>query len=174
MKLLKFNEYYGDEHDVSALACFTDEEFDTWCHTSMGKLNPNYEFEIMKHNERVEKYDSFIKNLQEKGLHTKPFSSYTPEEKKWYDINKIEYISRWDKPKKASSYLHAYLGNNGEGFSESYDEFLTGQDFIDAGIVTVFDVSEEFYNTFHETNLADISMCNIFTCDFNEDIDYED
>lgn len=29
--LLTFNQDWGDEHDVPALACFTQKQFDEWC-----------------------------------------------------------------------------------------------------------------------------------------------
>lgn len=37
--LLKFNEDYADEHDVPALACFTEDEFEEW------KLKSSYDDE---------------------------------------------------------------------------------------------------------------------------------
>lgn len=95
--LLTFNEDYADEHDVPALACFTQEQYDKW-----------------------------LKNKQE--------------------------VSAW-------------LGNSGDGFLE--DKFTKYENGEPTGEeceewVSVFEVDESFYNTFHKANLDSLSLCSIF------------
>lgn len=82
--LLVFDEDYADEHDVPALACMTEEEYDKWLETPSGKLNPNYGEELAKY-------------LQDQAL------PYTERK-----------INSWDRPKKVRSRMHAYLGNGGD------------------------------------------------------------
>lgn len=160
-KLLKFNEDYADEHNVPALACFTEEQFEDWCNQSIGKINVNYEEELIAYNKIKQEYSDFAKAVNEKGLWNKPQNTYTAEEKEWLQLNRKSYPTQ-QPPKKGRSYLRAWLGNNGECFEEDYDEYNFGRDLITAEIVKVFDVSEEFYNTFHHANLSGISLCNVF------------
>jgi len=92
----------------------------------------------------------------------------TEEEKQWIRENMVDYVSDYDKPKKGKSYLIGYLGNYGDEFREDYDNYLTGQDFIDANIVLVYDVSEDFYETFKRVGLENLSLCNVFNCNIHE------
>lgn len=168
MKLLTFKDY-GDEHDVSALACFTEEEFVKWCDSAIGKPNLNYEQELADYRSNQEKWQVFVKEMQERGLYAKDARNFTAEETRWYNANKVEYVSSRDCPEKGKSFLHAYLGNNSEGFSEGYNDYLTGQDLIDAGIVKVTPVTKAFYDTFHRADLSSLSLCNVFEIESEEE-----
>ena len=44
--LLTFNQDWADEHNVPALACFTEEQYQQWLERPSGKLNKNYEQEL--------------------------------------------------------------------------------------------------------------------------------
>ncbi len=159
-KLLIFNQDWADEHNVPALACFTEIEFEDWKISRLGKENLNYETELLDHQKKVAAWNNFVKEIDKKGF-TKGVPN-TQEEKRWWKENRVEYVSEYDKPKKGTSYLTAYLGNNGDGFSEDYDNYLTGQDFLETNIVSVHDVSEDFYETFKKVGLNHLSLCNIF------------
>lgn len=47
--LLTFNEDWADEHDVPALACFNENEYEEWLNRPSGKLNPKYEKQLEKY-----------------------------------------------------------------------------------------------------------------------------
>lgn len=172
MKLLTFDQSWADEHDVPALACFTDEEYTNWCESSMGKPNLNYDQELIDYDNKANRYKLYHDGMVERGLWHKTPHSLTPEEKQWHEENKENYPS--DNPQKADSYIRAYLGNNGEGFGEYYSDYLTGQDLIDNNIVKVFDVSEDFHTTFHRANLSDLSLSNVFTISDGDRQEYEE
>lgn len=161
-KLLIFNQDWADEHNVPALACMTEEEYNIWLTTPSGELNPNYEKQNEEYQRKLNDYKNFIKELQVRNLYTKKTSDFTEEEKKWYEENKKPYIYDWDSPKRVSSNMNARLGNGGEGFEENYGHLYLMKEFVEAGIVKVFDVSEDFYNTFHKAKLSDLSLCNVF------------
>lgn len=127
-KLLTFCEDWADEHNVPALACMTEEEYNTWLQTASGELNPNFDEEL----------------------------------KEWYEENKKRYVSQYSLPKRVTSNLNAWLGNSGDCFEEQYEHLYLMKEFVEAGIVKVFDVSEEFYNMFHKAQLSGLSMCNVF------------
>ena len=57
--LLTFNEDWADEHNVPALACFTEEQYNKWLERPSGKLNKNYDQEMEDFNLQKEKYDTF-------------------------------------------------------------------------------------------------------------------
>ena len=173
MKLLLFNQDHGDEHNVPALECFTDFEFREWCEKKMAHVNPNYDQEMEVYNARQEAIVAFQKGLYERKMLYIPLSSFTPEQKLWYDENFVKQ-AYYEKPSKGVSYLTAYLGNSSDGFSEGYNDMLTGQDFIDRGLVTVHEVSNDFVRDFRRVDLGSLSLCNIFEeLDIDED-DYED
>jgi hypothetical protein len=92
--LLTFDENWADEHDVPALACFTEAEYEEW------------------------------------------------------QFRAIE--------------IHARLGNSGEYFEEEFEHCIIGRDYEKEGYVSVFEVDENFFNTFHKANLSGLSLCNIF------------
>ena len=68
--------------------------------------------------------------------------------------------------------VNANLGNSGEGFENQFplnpsdgdgEPCQVGQDFVDAGFVTVVEVDEPFAQTFEAASLASLSLCPIFT-----------
>jgi hypothetical protein len=111
--LLTFNEDWADEHDVPALACFTEDQYNNWLQKSQ-----------------------------------------------WETDTEIE--DGEEMPDDRYSKIYASLGNSGDGFSENFKECNTMQDFIDCGYVGVFEVNEEFYNTFNAAQISTLSLCNIF------------
>jgi hypothetical protein len=163
MKLLTFNENYGDEHNVPALACFTEQEYETWLETEMINPNPKYEIQNAEYLLKMEKYNKFKDGLTERGLWNKRKDAYTDEERQWVEDNNCEYV--YERPKRGESLLYAYLGNSGECFGESYTHCRYGKDFITNGYVKVFDVNQDFYQYFKLANLDSLSLCNIFDKD---------
>ena len=111
-----------------------------------------------------EKYDNFIEGMKERGLYNKPMSDFTKEEFSWYRENKAPYV--YNAPSNGTSKLYAYLGNYTDGFSEQYERYETCQDLVDEEIVTVQEVSEQFYKTFIQLELG-IAMCNVFELIWN-------
>jgi hypothetical protein len=65
-------------------------------------------------------------------------------------------------PNKVKSNLCAYLGNSGECFDEQFSNYYLNKEFVEAGIVKVYEVSEDFADTFKVANLDRLSLCNIF------------
>lgn len=161
-KLLTFNEDWADEHNVPALACMTEEEYNTWLKTPSGELNPDYEKENEEYQRKLNDYNNFIKELQVKNLYTKKPADFTEQEKEWYEENQKPYCSPYHLPKRISSNLLAWLGNSGEGFEERYEHLHLMQEFVWEDIVKVYDVSEDFYNTFHKAKLSNLNLCNVF------------
>jgi len=157
--LLTFNEDYADEHNVPALACMTEQQYNEWLETPSGKINENYEEELKHFNESVKKYNEYQallrKNVREKSEKAR---------KELEELGEVKYInSIHDKPKKIESKLHARLGNSGEGFEESYEHLYLMKEFVDSGIVKVTTVGKAFYMVFHEAKLDRLSLCNVFT-----------
>jgi hypothetical protein len=158
--LLIFNEDYADEHNVPAIACMTEEKYQKWLKTPSGELNEDYESEMKIYNERLEKYNNLIKQYQDKGIYHKPWSKHTEEELEWSKQNPLEHP--YDQPKKVTSDLNARLGNSGDYFEEDYEHLYLMEEFVDANLVKVTEVNEDFYNTFNKVNLSQINLCNIF------------
>jgi hypothetical protein len=158
--LLIFNEDYADEHNVPAIACMTEEKYQKWLKTPSGELNENYESEMKIYNEELEKYNNLIKQYQDKGIYNKSWSKFTEEELEWGHENPLEFS--YDEPKKVTSNLNARLGNNGDFFEEDYEHLYLMEEFVDANLVKVTEVNEDFYNTFNKVNLSQINLCNIF------------
>lgn len=161
---LKFCQDHGDEFNVHALTCFTEEEYQEWLTTSILDLDPDYESKYQSFLGAKEKYDNFIEGMKERGLYNKPMSDFTKEEFSWYRENKAPYV--YNAPSNGTSKLYAYLGNYTDGFSEQYERYETCQDLVDEEIVTVQEVSEQFYKTFIQLELG-IAMCNVFELIWN-------
>lgn len=166
-KLLVFNRDHADEHNVPALACMTNDQYVDWLDTPAAIRNEDYDGTIEKFTADFEAYQSAKKQWQEKGLYTKQRSQFTDEETQWANENPIKYINEYHKPVEYYSKIIAYLGNGSDGFSEQFDNMPSTIDFVNAGIVKVFDVSEEFYNMFHTADLSRLSLCNIFKLDLD-------
>jgi len=166
--LCTFNPDYADEHNVPALACFTEEEYNVWLESPASKINKNYDEELKAFNNSVEKYDTFQKGLKARDLYTKPPANFTPEEKAWCDANYAPYMSSYGGPKKGDSYLRAWLGNSSDCFGESYDNYLFMKDFVADNTVQVTEVNESFYNFFHAVDMSGLSLCNIFECEVED------
>lgn len=171
--LLTFNQDWADEHNVPALACFTEEQYQQWLERPSGKLNENYEQELEEYNSQKEKYNTFVKGMQEMNIYTKSPLAFTPEEKEWYDTNKVEYRSVHNSPQKVSSYISAYLGNGGDCFEENFSDLYLMKEFVADGTVKVLEVDKSFFDYFHKAELNDLSLSNIFSEDiadcYNED-----
>jgi len=163
--LLTFNEDWADEHYVPALTCFTENEYQRWLRQATGKPNKNYADEKAKFTLRLaasKKYDDLARKS-----YLKP-GSVSKEE---LLATHVPYVnSVHDVPKKFFSGIHASLGNNGEGFGESFVDYTTGQALVDAAIVSVYEVPKEFFNVFKEVNLSSLSLCNVFDEDLAENV----
>ena len=166
--LLTFNEDWADEHNVPALACFTEEQYQKWLERPSGKLNKNYEQEVVNFNLQQEKYKDFVKGMQELGIHNKHPTYFSPAEKEWYDNNRVEYISAYRFPIRVHSYISANLGNNGDNFGDAFKDLYLMEEFVAKGIVKVIEVDKSFFDYFHKTNLDDLSLSNIFSEDIME------
>ena len=147
---LKFCQDHGDEFNVHALTCFTEEEYQEWLTTSILDLDPDYESKYQSFLGAKEKYDNFIEGMKERGLYNKPMSDFTKEEFSWYRENKAPYV--YNAPSNGTSKL--------------YERYETCQDLVDEEIVTVQEVSEQFYKTFIQLELG-IAMCNVFELIWN-------
>lgn len=160
--LLTFNENWADEHNVPALACMTEEEYKKWLEIEISEKNEDYEEEMEKFKKDYEKYRNYEKGMQKKGLYKKPHSEWSNTEREWEQKNTCPYVSRYDAPEQFYSNLCAYLGNSGERFAESFNKYRCGKDFVEAGIVKVTEVDDNFKIIFDKANLANLSLCNIF------------
>lgn len=164
--LLTFDDDWADEHDVPALACMTEEQYSKWLVTKNGDLNTDYEQQKVEWDDLQRRQQEFWKELYARGLYSKQFKNYTPEETLWYNTNKVDYVSHRDAPKKVTNCkMRAYLGNGGDCFDEGYDHMYLMSEFIVNGNVKVMEVDESFYNTFHKANLSSLSLCNVFEID---------
>jgi hypothetical protein len=170
--LLTFNEDYGDEHDVPALECFTEEEYLKWLETPSGKLIPNFEQDSKVYQEKVATHSLFVEELKKRGLYTKFQKDFTKEELVWFRENKVDYVSSHNVPTRVSSFLQASLGNSGDGFNEKFSDIYLCKEFIEAKYVKVLEVDETFYTFFKKANLSRLSLCNIF--DTEEFYDYDE
>lgn len=162
--LLTFSEDYSDEHNVPALDCFTEKDYEAWLVKKLARVNVNYEQELKEFNEKIEalkKWDDAHSEATTKG-------------KKYY-LPRPPYVNKYhDKPIKSSSFIHAWLGNSGEGFGYSFNDCLTGKDFVDKKYVNVLEVDESFHKFFHKASLSELSLCNIFSADIIEYCDEDD
>lgn len=161
--LLTFNDDYADEHNIPALECMTEEQYNTWLDSSNGPICPNYEEKKRKYDAYQASYRLFWDELTARGLANKRTDNFTKEETLWYNLNKVEYNYSGNSPTKLKrSLLHASLGNGGDGFEESYGDLPLMKDFVENKIVDVTEVDQNFYDTFHKASLSNLSLCNIF------------
>ncbi len=161
-KLLTFNEDYADEHNVPALACMTNEEYETWLESPSGELNENYEQELAEYNEKLAIYTQGVQLWTEKGMYNKNYTEYTPEEKEWGLKNPIQYVRHRSMPSKCESNISAWLGNGGDCFEESFRHLYLMKEFVETGVVKVFDVNQDFCDVFNKADLGNLSLCNVF------------
>jgi hypothetical protein len=165
--LLTFNEDYADEHDVPALSCMTEEEYNKWLETPSGELNSNYELEIKKFNidkKIKENFNIKCKEILGERWGSIPFTEWPENLLKEY--NELPKVNEWRSPKKLkSSKIYASLGNSGDEFNESYMNYYLMKEFLEDKTVKVIEVNEDFYNTFHKAKLSSLSLCNIFKID---------
>ncbi len=160
--LLTFEQDWADEHDVPALECMTEEGYEKWLNSASGKINPKYAEQKEAWDAHDAKQKAFWQGMSDRNLSNKQFTSYTKEEKEWYDKNKIDYMSSRNYPRRVKSYIHAFLGNGGEGFGENFEDLVLMRDFVDQGYVQVYEVDKSFYDMFHKAGLNGLSLCNVF------------
>lgn len=162
--LLTFNEYYADEHNVPALACFNQEEYDKWLKRPSGTLNKGYDIQIAVWNKQMVKYEEWGKWLRGNSLARIPYASWTREQTLYRTKHEVSYSVLNNKPRKLKqSGINASLGNGGDNFEDAYMDLYLMEEFITAGHVEVKKVDESFYIIFNEAKLADLSLCNIFS-----------
>lgn len=156
--LLTFNEDWADEHDVPALACMTTSEYKEWLETPSGDIDSEYDKKLADFREKCDKW-----NIYQEAA-SKAARDKTLESRKAADELICPYVNSYhDEPSRINSHLYASLGNNGEGFGESYQHLYLMKEFVEEKYVKITKVNEEFYRTFHKANLASLSLCNIFT-----------
>lgn len=163
--LLTFCEDYSDEHNVPALACMTEEEYQKWLETASGKLNPDWEELNREYTAKYEAYKNRIKEWTERGLYSKNPKDYTQEEREWTKDNPIGYVSYSDKPQRVESNIRVSLGNGGDYFEEDYSHLYLMKEYVEANKVKVVEVDESFYNIFHKAKLDNLGLCNVFEID---------
>lgn len=76
-------------------------------------------------------------------------------------IDAIAY-NRWLKAKVDIENIKAYIGNNADGFEEEFVGYSTMKDLVNDGTVTSYEVSKEFHDIFHATDLKRLNNCNLF------------
>lgn len=163
--LLTYNQDFGDEFNVTSLECFNEEEFENWKNTKISDPVQNYEQDYKAWREKYDKYEEYQNKVLGLGLWSTPYKDW-PAEHAYLRDHQPEYIGSYDVPKKFESKITAYLGNYGEGFSDAFSEYEYAKDLIEGREVDVQEVSEQFYNDFKRTKLADLSITNIFSLDF--------
>jgi hypothetical protein len=173
-KLLTFNDDYADEHNVPALAVMTEQEYQKWLKTPSGKKVAGYDEKKALYDANEKLSSDFWKALKDAGITN---TSLIPKDRP--DLINLEEAYRKSykymrHPNKVKSFLRANLGNGGECFDEGYSNYYLFEEFVAAGIVEVFDVTEEFAKTFKKTNLEDLSLCNVFDLEDLSDYDDED
>ncbi len=159
--LLTFNDDYGDEHNVPALACFNEDEYKKWAESESGELNLKYDEEMKVYEANVARQQKFRDECLARGIWNMPVGGYTSEEKKWIAENtySVPYNSY---PKKVKSEMYAFLGNGGDYFDENYQNLHLMEEFVTAKLVEVTEVDESFYNYFKKARLDNLSLCNVF------------
>jgi len=161
--LLTFNEDYGDEHDVPALSCMTENEYNKWLETPSGELNLNFEKEKENYENNEKLSNTFWGTLKKENIQN---TTLIPKDRQ--DLIDLEknYRSNYKYikyPKKVNSNLNAWLGNSGDGFEENYENLYLMKEYVEKNYVKVFEVNEDFYNIFHLAKLSSLSLCNVFT-----------
>ena len=163
--LLTFCEDWADEHNVPALDCKTEEQYQAWLKRPSGKLNPKYEEQMARYQANEDLNTNFWKTLKEAGIENtmkipKNNLQLVNLEKRYRSEHKYMRM-----PPKVLSCLSANLGNSGDGFGEGYSNHYLMEEFVADGSVAVTPVDEEFYNVFHKAKLDNLSLCNIFDDD---------
>ena len=168
--LLTFNDDYADEHNVPALACMTEVEFEEWKVAPSGELNPDYESDLKRYEEHENLDKGFWKLLEDKGYIIGGMANIRAIPKDDIETLKIlkefrvrtSYENSPKTPIKVQSSLYASLGNSGENFEEDYTHLYLMEEFI-GNSVSVIEVSKDFYETFNKNGLSNLSLCNVFT-----------
>jgi hypothetical protein len=160
--LLTFNEDYADEHDVPALACMNQNEFNEWKEKPLGRINENYDEEKADYEIKQKALEEIHQEIKEKVGKNWPSIQFNKWPKDLYErYQKMETFPR--SPSKVNeSSLFAWLGNSGEGFEENYRQYAFAKELVEAGIVKITPVNKKFWETFHEANLANLGLCNVF------------
>ncbi len=169
--LLTFNDDYGDEHNVPALACMNEEEYKKWLETPSGDINKKYDESLKKFKEQEEDNKSFWKMLEDKGYTLNGSGNTGCIPKTDLETLKLEkeyrerhsYHNRIEYPNKVHSRMNAYLGNGGDCFEQNYSNYYLMKEFVDNKIVSVLEVDKSFYDVFHKAGLNHLSLCNVFT-----------
>lgn len=165
--LLTFNENWADEFDVTALACMTEEEFKEWKNKNLGIINEDYDKEIKEYEVKLKKRTEFVEELKKRNLYYTSYNHFTENEKKWYQENKVPALN-YRPTKLAECFISTYLGNSGEGFEEPFMNYEKARDLLEASIVHVTVVDDNFKAVFDAANLSNLSLCNVFEIDENE------
>jgi hypothetical protein len=166
-KLLVFNEDYGDEHNVPALAVMTEEAYNEWLETPSGELNPAYLEEIEKQAKYNKFNTEFWEILKDEGCTINGHANIgaIPKDRKDLlalvdEYRKLHYPKT---PVKVLSRMSAHLGNSGDCFEDSYDHLHLMKEFVAENLVKVYPITKDFYFTFKGAQLDHLSLCNIFT-----------
>ena len=169
-KLLTFSEDYADEHNVPALECMTEEQYQKWLLTPSGTLNPDYEANKLLEEDYEKQWKDFWQHLTDKGytIESGGRTFANTQEIPKDDLETLAYekkvraLERIRNNYKVHSNMYANLGNSGDGFGESYSTYYLMEEFVEHNLVTVTDVDKSFYDTFHKANLNRLSLCNVF------------
>ena len=165
-KLLVYSADYGDEFDVNAQAIMTDGEYLAYRNRPAGIPNKDYEKELEEYNIKEKLYQEYSDELTKRELWLKKPADYTDGDKEF--LEKYKDISNrysYNAPTKLKrSFMNAYLGNYGDCFEEDFMDYLTMGEIIDE-FADVYDVSEDFIETFIRCDLGRCTMCNIFELD---------
>ena len=160
--LLTFNEDWADEHNVPALDCKTEEEYNNWLKTPSGKLNDDFQNQKLKYEENENLNNVFWETLKKENIEN---TMLIPKDR--IDLINLEkrYRSNYKYikyPSRVNSHINAWLGNSGDSFEEQFNNLYLMEEFAAKGIVEVTEVNENFYDIFHRANLSNLSLCNIF------------
>jgi hypothetical protein len=173
--LLTFNCDWADEHDVPALACFDEADYNKWLKTKCGKLNPKYEEQLKAYQEwNIKRVNILNRCKEELGVNwgRVQFKDWPLDLREKYA--EIVGKSLYEPSKLSHSYIYASLGNSGEGFGESFEGYYLMEELVEDKTVKVREVSEDFYNTFNSNNLSRLSLCNVFDLNLNEDYEEDE
>lgn len=80
----------------------------------------------------------------------------------WKETSLMEEIDEDEEDDWEESKITTYLGNSGEDFEEMFKDYKLAGELIEADIVRVAEVDENFYKIFKDQNISRLSLCNIF------------
>lgn len=162
-KLLVYCEDFGDEFDVNAQAIMTDEEYLEYRNKPAGTPNENYEKDFEEYLIKEKLYQEYSDELTKRKLWLKKPADFTDDDKNFLEKYKdsSNRYSYSPPTKLKRSFMNAYLGNYGDCFEEDFMDYLTMGEIIDE-FADVYDVSEDFVQTFKKCDLGRCTMCNIF------------